>query len=237
MAQRGVQRPPGARMLAHQPGGTAMTVPHDPHRRHAVIGGLALAGLAALRPLAAATPHQTEGPFFPVGETMESDFDLTQLEGHAERAAGRVVEIHGVVRGADGAPLAGALVHVWQANHHGRYAHPDDANPAPLDPHFQGYARLRTDAEGAFRVRTIVPGAYPVGRGWSRPPHVHFKVAHDGHRELTTQMYFAGDPLNAEDRILNALDEGERAQLVVAFAEGAGADVPAGRFEIRLAAA
>lgn len=211
-----------------------MAEPHDPQRRHAVIGGLALAGFAVLRPLAAATPHQTEGPFFPVGETTESDFDLTRLEGHAEPAVGRVVEIHGTVRGPDGAPLAGALVHVWQANHHGRYAHPDDANPAPLDPHFQGYARLRTDAEGAFRVRTIVPGAYPVGRGWSRPPHVHFKVAHDGHRELTTQMYFAGDPLNAEDRILNALDAAQRAQLVVAFAPEGAEAVPVGRFALQL---
>jgi protocatechuate 3,4-dioxygenase beta subunit len=211
-----------------------MTDPHDPQRRHAVIGGLALAGYAALRPLVAATPQQTEGPFFPVGETPESDFDLTRLEGHAQSAAGRVVEILGSVRGADGTPLAGAVVHVWQANHHGRYAHPDDTNPAPLDPHFQGYARLRTDAEGSFRVRTIVPGAYPVGSGWSRPPHVHFKVSHDGHRELTTQMYFAGDPLNARDRILNALDEGERAQLVVAFADGAGTGVPTGRFELLL---
>lgn len=211
-----------------------MSPPTDVSRRRALLGGLALAGVAALRPLAAATPHQTEGPFFPVDETAESDYDLTRLDGHADAATGRVVEIHGTVRDADGAPLAGALVHVWQANHHGRYAHPADANPAPLDPHFQGYARLRTDAEGTFRVRTIVPGAYPVGRGWSRPPHVHFKVSHEGHRELTTQMYFAGDPLNAKDRILNALDEAERAQLVVAFADGAGADVPAGRFELRL---
>jgi protocatechuate 3,4-dioxygenase beta subunit len=211
-----------------------MTEPHDPLRRHAVIGGIAIASLAALRPLAAATPQQTEGPFFPVGETAEADFDLTRLEGHAQAAAGRVVEIHGTVRGADGAPLAGALVHVWQANHHGRYAHPDDANPAPLDPHFQGYARLRTDGEGAFRVRTIVPGAYPVGRGWSRPPHVHFKVSHDGHREVTTQMYFAGEPLNAKDRILNALDESERAQLVVAFAPEGPDAVPVGRFALQL---
>lgn len=209
-----------------------MTDPRDPRRRHAVLGGLAVAGLAVLRPLAAATPRQGAGPFFPVGETGESDFDLTRLEGHTERATGRVVEIDGVVRGADGAPLAGALVYAWQANHHGRYAHPDDTNPAPLDPHFQGHARLRTDANGRFLIRTIVPGAYPVDRDWSRPPHVHFKVTHPGHRELTTQMYFAGEPLNAVDHALNALDEAERAQLVVAF--GAGADVPTGRFEIRL---
>lgn len=210
---------------------------HDPVRRNTLAAGLALAGYAALRPLAAATPHQTEGPFFPTGDPAETDFDLTRLAGHAETATGRVVVIQGVVRGDDGAPLAGALVHVWQANHHGRYAHPDDTNPAPLDPHFQGYARLLTDADGRFNVRTIVPGAYPASRSWSRPPHVHFKVSHVGHRELTTQMYFAGEPLNAEDRILNALDEAGRAALVVAFNAAAEGDVPTGHFEIRLAAA
>jgi protocatechuate 3,4-dioxygenase beta subunit len=211
-----------------------MTDTHDPLRRQAVIAGLSLAGFAWMRPLAAATPHQTEGPFFPPGDPAEADFDLTQLEGHAERAAGRIVDIHGVVHGADGAPVAGALVHVWQANHHGRYAHPDDRNPAPLDPHFQGYAKLLTDAEGRYRVRTIVPGAYPVGGGWSRPPHVHFKVTHAAHRELTTQMYFAGEPLNTEDRILGKLDEAGRAQLVVAFAAADADAVPAGRFDLHL---
>jgi protocatechuate 3,4-dioxygenase beta subunit len=212
-----------------------MSEPDDPLRRRALVGGLTLASFAILRPLGAATPRQTEGPFFPVDTTTESDFDLTQLSGHTERAAGRIVEIHGIVRGADGAPLSGALLHVWQANHHGRYAHAADRNPAPLDPHFQGYARLQTDASGSYRVRTIVPGAYPVGRRWSRPPHVHFKVSHPEHRELTTQMYFADEPLNADDRLLNALDAAERAQVVVSFVPGPNDPFPEGRFDIALA--
>lgn len=214
-----------------------MSEPDDPLRRRALVGGLSLASFAVLRPLQAATPRQTEGPFFPVDTTTESDFDLTQLKGHAKRASGRVVEIHGTVRGADGEPLPNALVYVWQANHHGRYAHPDDRNPAPLDPHFQGYARLQTDATGGYRLRTIVPGAYRVGRGWSRPPHVHFKVSHPEHQDLTTQMYFADEPLNADDRILNALDTAERAQLLVTFAASADSELPTGRFDLALARA
>jgi hypothetical protein len=87
-----------------------MSEPDDPLRRRALVGGLTLASFAILRPLGAATPRQTEGPFFPVDTTTESDFDLTQLSGHAERAAGRIVEIHGIVRGADGAPLSGAVL-------------------------------------------------------------------------------------------------------------------------------
>jgi protocatechuate 3,4-dioxygenase beta subunit len=212
-----------------------MTDSYDATRRRAVVGTLGLAGFVILRPLAAATPQQTEGPFFPPGVPVESDFDLTRLEGHAARAGGRVVEIQGQVRAEDGTPLAGALLHVWQANQHGRYAHPDDPNPAPLDPHFQGYARLLADADGAWRVRTIVPGAYPVNRGWSRPPHVHFKVSHPGYRELTTQMYFAGEPLNAVDRLLNALDAAEQAQVLVAFEPGRAGGIPEGRFDLVLA--
>jgi protocatechuate 3,4-dioxygenase beta subunit len=212
-----------------------MTDSYDPTRRRAVVGTLGLAGFAILRPLAAATPQQTEGPFFPPGEPDEHDHDLTRLDGHSRPAVGRVVEIHGSVRDEDGTALAGARVHVWQANHHGRYAHPDDANPAPLDPNFQGYARLYAAADGAWRVRTIVPGAYPVTRRWSRPPHVHFKVSHPGYRELTTQMYFADEPLNADDRLLNALDAAEQAQVLVAFEPGRAGGVPEGRFDLVLA--
>lgn len=212
-----------------------MTDSYDPNRRRAVVGTLGLAGFAILRPLAAATPPQTEGPFFPPGEPDEHDHDLTRLDGHSRPAVGRVVEIHGSVRDEDGTALAGARMHVWQANHHGRYAHPDDTNPAPLDPNFQGYARLYTAADGAWRVRTIVPGAYPVTRRWSRPPHVHSKVSHPGYRELTTQMYFAGEPLNADDRLLNALDATEQAQVVVAFEPGRAGGVPEGRFDLVLA--
>ena len=102
----------------------------------------------------------------------------------------------------DGAPVAGAVVDVWQANAAGRYAHERDPNPAPLDPNFQGWAIITADDEGRFRFKTIKPGAYPVGGGWTRPPHIHFKVARRGYREITTQMYFPGEPLNDVDRLI-----------------------------------
>ena len=37
---------------------------------------------------------------------------------------------------------------------------------------------------------------------WQRPPHIHFKVSKRGYAELITQMYFAGQPLNQQDRLL-----------------------------------
>lgn len=204
-------------------------------RRRMMQAGLGACALAAASPLLAATPGvtpaQTEGPFFPARDQADNDLDLTTIEGHAGRALGEVVEIAGQVLDPDGRPLAGALVDVWQANHHGRYAHEKDPNPAPLDPDFQDWARFTTDANGRWSIRTIKPGAYPVNSDWSRPPHIHFKVALRGFRELTTQMYFADEPLNAVDRLLLDVPEEQRGRLIVAFTPGAP---PHGQFDIVL---
>lgn len=205
-------------------------------RRQVVQGGLGAVALVAGAPLLAAepSPSQTEGPFFPKKDQADKDLDMTRVQGRSEAALGEVIEISGQVLDETGAPIAGALVDVWQANSHGRYDHESDPNPAPLDPNFQGWARLSTDAEGRYRVRTIKPGAYPVGEGWSRPPHIHFKVAKRGFREVTTQMYFAGEPLNDVDRLWSSLSPGERGQLTVTFEAGSGG-TPTGNFDLVLA--
>lgn len=198
----------------------------------AAMAGLAV-GIAA--PLAAETPAQTQGPFFPTRPQPEKDADMTRLAGHERRAKGEVVDISGQVLDEAGAPIAGALVDVWQANAAGRYAHEADTNPKPLDDDFQGWAQLLTDAEGRYSVRTIVPGAYPVTEEWSRPPHIHFKVARRGYRELVTQMYFHDQPLNGIDKLLLDVPEADRAQLIVVLGAADAARVRAGRFNLVMA--
>lgn len=176
-----------------------------------------------------ATPEQAEGPFFPKRERLDTDADLTRIEGHDRAAEGDVVYVEGAVVDDAMRPVEGAIVHVWQANAHGRYDHEDDPNPAPLDPHFQGWARLKTDAGGRFGFRTIRPGAYPADASWMRPPHIHFKVSKRAHRELITQTYFAGDPLNEADLLLGELAPAERERLVLDFAPSdAHGGVPTG---------
>ncbi|HEY0596261.1 hypothetical protein [Sphingopyxis sp.] len=76
-----------------------------------------------------------------------------------------------------GRPVPHARLEIWQANAAGRYAHPSDDNTAPLDPDFQGYASLRADAAGEYRIVTVKPGAYPGGRRGMRAPHIHFDLS------------------------------------------------------------
>ena len=163
------------------------------------------------------TPAQPEGPFYPVA-IGEADWDLTRVAGGSGRAEGEVVEVAGQVLDAGCKPLPGSIVEVWQANTHGLYDHPRDRPGGRMfDPNFQGYARLTADRDGRYRFVTVIPGAYPASSDWVRPPHIHYKVRAPSGRSITTQMYFAGDPLNDKDRLLARLSPGERELVEVVF--------------------
>ncbi len=147
------------------------------------------------------TPEQIMGPFYPIMRPMDHDMDLTVIKGRRGRAQGKLVHLTGRVLNSNGEPVRGAKIELWQANTHGRYDHPTDANPAPLDPGFQGYGVQITDAEGRYRFKTIKPGAYPINPANptnARPPHIHFDVTGRKDR-LVTQMYFPDEPLNEKD--------------------------------------
>lgn len=181
-------------------------------------GAAAIAGPSALA-APAPTGESPLGPFFPTGYRGESDFDLTRLRGHAKRAQGDVIEIAGRVLDSKGNPVRGARLTLWQANAFGRYAHPSDPAAAPLDPDFQGSARLVTDRQGAWRIVTVKPKFYdsPIGL---RTPHIHWDVEGRAHR-LTAQMYFPEDAeMNARDMLFRQL--GSEQATSVAAPKGAG---------------
>jgi len=153
------------------------------------------------------TPMQTVGPFYPVLRPLDDDMDLTVLKGKRRPAQGKLIHLTGRVLDSRGEPVKGARIELWQANAHGRYAHPADINPAPLDPNFQGFGVQVTDREGRYRFKTIKPGAYPINPmnpANVRPPHIHFDVLGSRTR-LTTQMYFPNEPLNETDVIFRDL--------------------------------
>jgi protocatechuate 3,4-dioxygenase beta subunit len=183
-----------------------MTVLSRFSRRRILAATGACASLVAVSRAAAAadtlrrTPTQVLGPFYPLDKPLDDDADLTSVKGRRGRAAGQVIHVMGRVLNVAGAPVKGATIEVWQANSHGRYTHPGDHNTAPLDPNFEGYARLTTDAAGRYRFKTIKPAAYPAG-SFMRPAHIHFDVAGKVNR-LITQMYFPGDPFNEDDLVM-----------------------------------
>lgn len=187
--------------------------------RRAFTGSVVAAGaFAATRGLAQVpappvTMDSRMGPFYPVGYSGEDDFDMTMLKGRTTRALGEVIEVTGRVLDRYGNPMKNAAIEIWQANHVGRYDHPNDQNPAPLDPNFQGMARLVTGNSGEWRIRTIKPKFYDTPLGF-RTPHIHFDVAGSAHR-LVTQMYFPEEAeANAKDFLYK--DLGSDAPTVVA---------------------
>lgn len=178
------------------------------------VGSLMAAGVAQAADMCALTPQQTEGPFYPVKDQKDKDWDLTQVAGRRGTALGEVIWVGGIVSDQNCNPVAGALVEIWQACASGKYNHPQDPNTAPLDPNFQYWGKAITDAKGQYVFKTIKPGSYPAAPGWVRPPHIHYKVTKLGYIELTTQLYFAGDALNSRDEVLKRLKPTEQEQVV-----------------------
>lgn len=143
------------------------------------------------------TSPQILGPFYPLSQPSKGG-DLTRVEGRNGQAQGQILYLSGKVLNRHGDPVRGGKLEIWQANSFGRYSHPNDDNTAPLDPFFEGFAVVETDDEGAYRLKTIKPAAYPVGPDAIRPSHIHFEVFGKTER-LVTQLYFSGDPYQDTD--------------------------------------
>ncbi|MBA8680361.1 protocatechuate 3,4-dioxygenase [Stenotrophomonas tumulicola] len=159
------------------------------------------------------TAAEIMGPFYPLQRPLDDDSDLTRVSGQPGRALGQAFDLRGRIIDTQGRPVGGAMVEMWQANRHGRYAHKSDPNlTAPIDPAFQGFGKQASDHEGRFRFLTIIPGPYPViedNKRWTRTPHIHFDIR-GRHDRLVTQIYFKGQALNDTDLLYQALSAQDR---------------------------
>jgi protocatechuate 3,4-dioxygenase beta subunit len=182
------------------------------HRR-ALLAVPALAALPAAVPALGQplrTPAQTEGPYYPRAIPADADADLLRVAGQGAPARGVPLLLAGVVRGPDGAALAGARVEIWQADVQGIYLHPRDPRQAERDAGFQGYGRAVADGAGRYAFRTIRPGLYP-----GRTRHIHLRAqSASGEGALTTQVYFPDEPANETDGLLRRLPAAARALLI-----------------------
>ena len=180
------------------------------------------------------TATQPEGPFYPIADQMDKDWDLTKVQSRTNKALGEVVTLSGVVTDENCKPVKGALVEIWQACASGKYNHPGDPNAAPLDPDFQYWGRAITNDEGLYSFKTIKPGSYQATNDWVRPPHIHLKAGLRGYRELITQVYFKEEALlNSRDRLLQNIKPHEQKTLVVEFTKGIN-EFREGKFNLTL---
>jgi len=193
---------------------------HSPSRRRV----LAWIGVSAAMPLVATpalaeerapTPRMTEGPFYPRKFPADSDGDLTRVAGQGGVAEGKILDVTGRVLDRNGRPRAGSRLEIWQCDARGHYHHVGEPEGS-VDPNFQGFGAVTTDADGNYAFRTIKPAPYP-----GRTPHIHFTVAEGGKRRLTSQMFIEGDPGNERDGLYRYL--GGEAKLVTMKLADAGA--------------
>ena len=201
-------------------------------RRQMITGVVALAGagiVLAREPLTRrGTPQLTTGPFFPLSRPREQDWDLTRVAGGTGVAQGVIMELRGRVTTEAGKPVPGARLDVWQTNGLGRYHHASDETGLPLDPNFQGSGVIRADANGDYRLRTVIPLPYE-----RRQRHIHFDVRGEK-RMLITQMFFPGEP-NERDTLYPALQNEALQRAVTAELVGDEAGIKHFRWNIILA--
>lgn len=158
------------------------------------------------------TTSQTIGPFFSpclLREDARCNV-LIQPDTVGER-----IRIEGRVLDGDGAPVSDALVEIWQANAHGRYHHPADAGPAPLDPAFTGFGRTGTEDDGRFWFETVKPGRVPFGNGGFQAPHIVVTVFARGLlNHVVTRLYFGDEPATRDDPVLLRVPTSRRGTLI-----------------------
>ena len=152
-----------------------------------------------------ATESTVLGPFHVQGAPKRAMGDNICLDG-----IGEPVLVRGRVLDAEGAPISGAVLDVWQANGEGFY----DVQQQGLQPSMNLRGQFQTAADGRYWFRTIRPRHYAIphdgtvgqmlqalGRHPNRPAHIHFIVAAGDFAPVTTHIFVEGDPFLDSDAV------------------------------------
>jgi catechol 1,2-dioxygenase len=139
-----------------------------------------------------ATESTVLGPFYTPG-APEREYG----DGMAEEPAGDPAWVYGRVLSADGSPVAGAELDVWQNGDDRLYA---VQRPEADEDHLRG--RYRTRDDGSYAFLAVRPVPYPIpydgpvgqmldatGRHPWRPAHIHVIVRAPGYKTLTTHIF------------------------------------------------
>ena len=140
------------------------------------------------------TPWQGEGPFYPDTIPEDTDNDLVKNGELSVEARGKILILNGILVDLDSHPVNGVSIEIWQTDNNGVYLHSGSFARDIMDKQFQGFGRTKTDRNGRFFFRTLVPTEYP-----GRTPHIHMKLWREGQNVLTTQLYIHNHHHNESD--------------------------------------
>jgi protocatechuate 3,4-dioxygenase beta subunit len=163
--------------------GTGVSAPASPTAQAAAQG----AGSTSLAPTPDCgdaddlTVAQTEGPYFKASSPERQSLLDSGISGTK-------LVLEGAVVSRSCRPIARALVDFWQCDAAGNY---DNTG-------FRLRGHQFTDANGHYRLETVLPGLYP-----GRTRHIHVKVQAPNQPVLTTQLYFPNEAGNRNDGIFN----------------------------------
>ncbi|KAI0077354.1 aromatic compound dioxygenase [Panus rudis PR-1116 ss-1] len=173
-----------------------------------VLGVSALVDAINNPPVRGATESSVLGPFFT--EDAPDACEIVEQGGSiASEGKGKYMYVEGRVLSTDGTPVPDAVIETWETDESGFY----DTQYADRD-HADCRGRLRTDKDGKFGYRAVVPVSYPIpgdgpvgklltniGRHNLRPNHLHMMVEKPGFRKLVTSLYPEGDEWLSTDAV------------------------------------
>jgi len=165
------------------------------------------------------SPEAIEGPFYFEGAPLlSSPYVMPQRVNEQ----GEVLYFRGRITGPEGQPLSEVELDLWHADADGLYS-----NIHPGIPDWNLRGRFRTDVDGYYEVKTILPPPYEIpkngptgkvlsalGHHFFRPAHLHVKVRHPKYGEMTSQLYFEGGEYLDNDAA-DAVRDGLIAKLVL----------------------
>ena len=151
------------------------------------------------------TPWQGEGPFYPDKIPEDTDNDLVKNGDNSFEAGGKILILNGILLNPDSEPVNHVSIEIWQTDKNGVYLHSGSFARDIMDKQFQGFGRTKTDRNGRFFFRTIVPTEYP-----GRTPHIHMKLWREEKNILTTQLYIKDHPRNNKDFLFQRMSLAEQ---------------------------
>jgi protocatechuate 3,4-dioxygenase, beta subunit len=147
---------------------------------------------------------------YPGAAAIPTGNNLLKPAGKAVEAEGQPLTLQGVVRDRRCAPVAGAVVELWQSNPFGRWLLAEPRDIATPEPTFAGAGRTYTDQEGRFTFVTAFPA--PIGK---RAPMLNIKLSGEAIKPVSTALFLGSDSRNEADSVYKKLSPKAREDVTI----------------------